>query len=198
LVIQGLGGDDTINASGLQADVIGLTIDGGAGNDTITGSQGADRLIGCDGDDVVIGGRGNDFADLGAGNDTFIWNPGDGSDTVEGGTGTDTLVFDGANIAENMTISADGGRARLTRDIGNVVMDFDGVEHLQVNALGGADTITVNDLTGTAVNQVAIDLSGALGATGGGGGPAPGGRDGAARGSQSRRWERRGTGQREA
>ena len=37
-------------------------------------------------------------------------------------------------------------------------MDLNGVEHIQFNALGGADTITVNDLTGTGVTQVAIDL----------------------------------------
>ena len=38
-------------------------------------------------------------------------------------------------------------------------MDLDGVEHIQLNTLGGADTITVDDLTGTDVTQVAIDLS---------------------------------------
>ena len=88
-----------------------------------------------------------------------IWNPGDGSDTVEGQSGTDTLVFNGANINENMNISANGQRARLSRDVGNVTMDLDGVEHIQVNALGGADTITVNDLTGTDVTRVALDVS---------------------------------------
>ena len=58
-----------------------------------------------------------------------------------------------------MDISANGPRVRLSRDVGNVVMDLNGVEHIQVNALGGADTITVNDLTGTDVKQVAIDLA---------------------------------------
>src|SRR5262249_16515026 len=112
-----------------------------------------------DGNDVVTGGRGNDTALLGNGNDTFIWNPGDGSDTVEGEAGTDTLVFNGANIAERMDISANGQRARLTRDVGNIVMDLSGVEHIQINALGSADTIPVNDLTGTDVKQVVLDLS---------------------------------------
>ena len=68
-------------------------------------------LIGGDGNDMVTGGRGNDVALLGTGNDTFIWNPGDGSDTVEGQAGTDTLVFNGANINENIDISANGPRA---------------------------------------------------------------------------------------
>jgi len=38
-------------------------------------------------------------------------------------------------------------------------MDLNGVEHIHFNALGGADTITVNDLTGTSVKNVDLDLS---------------------------------------
>ena len=158
LVINTFGGDDVITAAGLPAATVQLTIDAGAGNDTITGGDGADKLIGGDGNDTVTGGRGNDVAFLGNGNDTFIWNPGDGSDTVEGQAGTDTLVFNGSNVGEIMDLSANGSRARLFRDVGNVVMDLNGVEHVQIAALGGADTITVNDLTGTGITQVAIDL----------------------------------------
>jgi Ca2+-binding RTX toxin-like protein len=163
LIVNGLGGNDTIDASTLAAGVIGLTIDGGAGNDTITGSQGADTLDGGDGNDKVNGGLGNDFADLGTGDDTFTWNPGDGSDTVLGGTGNDTLVFNGSNAAELMQIGANGPNAVLTRDVGNITMTLNGIEHIQLNAAGGADNITVNDLTGTGVTQVAIDLSGTVG-----------------------------------
>ena len=39
-------------------------------------------------------------------------------------------------------------------------MDLDGVERIAFNALGGADNIVVNDLSGTDVQQVAIDLVG--------------------------------------
>jgi Ca2+-binding RTX toxin-like protein len=160
LIVEGGAGNDVITAAGLAAGVIGLTIDGGAGNDTITGSAGNDILNGGDGNDTVIGGRGNDVASLGNGNDTFVWNPGDGSDTVDGGAGTDTLVFNGANVNENIDISANGSRARLFRDVGNVTMDLNGIEHIKLATLGGADNVTVNDLTGTDVKQVAIDLSG--------------------------------------
>ncbi|HET9817032.1 MAG TPA: calcium-binding protein, partial [Xanthobacteraceae bacterium] len=159
LVVTGSAGTDTLSAATLAADTVMLTLDGGAGDDTIIGSQGADLLLGGDGNDTVAGGRGNDTALLGNGNDTFIWNPGDGSDIVEGQGGTDTLLFNGANIAERIDISANGQRVRLSRDIANITMDLDGVEHIQVNALGSADTITVNDLTGTDAKQVAIDLS---------------------------------------
>ena len=65
-------------------------------------------------DDLVNGGDGNDVALLGAGDDTFVWNPGDDNDTVEGQAGIDTLLFNGANIAENIDISANGGRARFS------------------------------------------------------------------------------------
>jgi len=171
LVVNGLGGNDNIDASALNAGVIKLTIDGGGGNDTIIGSQGADMLVGGDGNDVITGGRGNDVALLGSGDDTFIWNPGDGSDTVEGQAGSDTLLFNGANVSESIDISANGERALFTRDVANITMDLNGVEHIRFNALSGADHITVNDLTGTDVTQVAIDLASTAGSTTGDGQP---------------------------
>jgi Ca2+-binding RTX toxin-like protein len=125
----------------------------------INGGDGADVITGSAGDDVVTGGRGNDVSFLGAGDDLFVWNPGDGSDVVEGQAGFDTLLFNGSNANENIDISANGSRARLFRDVGNVTMDLNGVERIQLNALGSADNVTVNDLTGTDVNQVAIDLA---------------------------------------
>jgi len=158
LVLNMNGGDDTFSATGNLAALIGLTVDGGAGNDTILGGNGADTLLGGDGNDFIDGNQGNDVAFLGAGEDIFQWDPGDGSDTVEGQAGIDTLLFNGANIAEIFELSANGERARFTRNIGNIVMDLNDVEKINVKALGGADTITVNDLTGTDVTQVDIDL----------------------------------------
>lgn len=157
------GGDDVFTAGNGLANLISLTVDGGAGNDTITGGDGNDTLLGGDGNDVITGGRGNDVARLGSGDDTFVWNPGDGSDTVEGQDGTDTLQFNGANISESMNITANHGRVKLTRDVGNVTMDLNGMEHINVAARGGADNLTVGDLTGTGVTQVNIDLAGVPG-----------------------------------
>ena len=159
LILNANGGDDVITAGNGLATLIKLTIDGGAGNDTITGGDGADTLIGGDGNDTVTGGRGDDVALLGAGDDVFIWNPGDGSDTVEGQAGVDTLDFRGANIAENINISANGERVLFSRDVANITMDLNGVEKIAFSALGGADTVTVNDLTYTGVTEVDIDLS---------------------------------------
>jgi Ca2+-binding RTX toxin-like protein len=160
LVINTLGGDDSITATSLPAGITKLTIDAGAGNDTILGSQGDDILRGGNGNDFVLGDNGNDIADLGAGNDVFQWNPGDGNDTIEGQGGTDTMLFFGANIAENIDISANGDHALFVRNIANVTMDLHGVERIEFRALGGADNIVVGDLTGTDVNKVDIDLRG--------------------------------------
>jgi len=48
-------------------------------------------------------------------------------------------------------------------------MDTDDVETVDFNALGAADSITVNDLTGTDVPQVNLDLAAALGGNAGDG-----------------------------
>src|SRR4029077_9422690 len=57
LVVNANGGDDVITAGNGLANLIKLTIDGGAGNDTITGGDGNDTLLGGDGNDVIISGR---------------------------------------------------------------------------------------------------------------------------------------------
>jgi Ca2+-binding RTX toxin-like protein len=163
LVIRARGGNDTINASTLLSDTAKLTIDGGTGNDTIFGGRGADTLLGGDGNDFIDGNQGNDLSDLGAGNDVFQWDPGDGSDTVEGQDGADILLFNGANIAEKIDISANGTRTLFSRDIAGITMDLNGVERIDFNALGGADLITVGDLSGTGVTDINLALAGVLG-----------------------------------
>lgn len=151
LVINALGGNDNVDASAPPAGLIGLTLNGGNGNDQLIGSQGGDVINGGTGADVLIGG---------AGDDTFPWNPGDGSDIVEGQAGHDTLVFNGANIAEHIDLSANGQRLRFFRDVANITMDCNGIEDVKFTALGGADIITVNDLSGTSVTNVNLDLAG--------------------------------------
>ena len=58
---------------------------------------------------------------MGAGDDTFVWNPGDDNDTLEGQAGFDTMLFNGANVAENIDISANGGRVLFFRNIATVL-----------------------------------------------------------------------------
>ena len=167
LVLNANGGDDSFSATGNLAALIAITADGGAGNDTILGGNGVDLLLGGEGNDFVDGQQGDDVAFLGAGDDSFQWDPGDGSDTVEGQDGTDAMVFNGSGAAEIFEASANGQRLRFTRNVGNIVMDTDDVEIVDLNALGGSDTITVNDLSGTDVVEFDADLAGTLGGSAG-------------------------------
>jgi Ca2+-binding RTX toxin-like protein len=187
--VFGGGGNDTISLDQTNGPLPAAQLFGGAGNDVLTGGAGNDTLFGGSGNDTLIGGAGNDVlfggsgndtvvggvgadtAFLGSGNDTFIWNPGEGSDVVDGGSGFDTLDFRGAGIAENIDISANGSRALFARTAGNVNMDLNEVERIQFEAAGQhPDHVTINDLAGTDVKQVAIDLG--TGAPGGGDGQA--------------------------
>ena len=150
IVINALGGDDTVDASAVQAGVNDMTLNGGAGIDTLTGGKGNDQLIGAAGNDTVFGGEGDD---------TFIWNPGDANDIFEGQAGQDTMLFNGANVAEVIVMSADGPRLHFTRNIATVVMDCDDIEVVQFTAKGNSDSITINDLSDTDVREVKLDLS---------------------------------------
>ena len=134
------------DANGTFTDTIPTTISGG------------------NGDDRVDGGKGNDTALLGRGDDSFRWDPGEGSDAIEGQSGLDTMVFNGANAPaiETVTMSANGGRLTFHREPANITMDTDDVEIVDFNAIGGSDTVTVNDLTGTDVIQTNLDLAGQL------------------------------------
>ncbi|HEY0857978.1 MAG TPA: hypothetical protein VGE16_13020 [Albitalea sp.] len=167
IVVNMNGGDDRFSATGNLAALIGVTVDGGAGNDTILGSNGADVLIGGDGNDFIDGQQGNDVVFLGAGNDVFQWDPGDGSDVVEGQDGIDTMLFNGSAGSEIFAVSANGSRTLFTRNLGNIVMDLDGVERIELNALAGTDTVTVNDLSGTDVSEVSVNLADTLGGSAG-------------------------------
>jgi Ca2+-binding RTX toxin-like protein len=109
--------DDTANLSGVTEPT---TIRGGTGNDTLVG---------------------------GAGPDTFTWLPGDASDVLDGGPGFDTLAFSGANINEHFGINAlPGNSFQLTRDVASINLTASNVEALNLQALGGDDTVATHPL----------------------------------------------------
>jgi Ca2+-binding RTX toxin-like protein len=155
-------GDDSVridDSNGPFTNTIPTTLAGGNGNDSLSGGLGAETFMGGNGNDTISGGKGADTAILGNGDDTFRWDPGDGSDVVEGQNGNDTLLFNGAPAAENVTVTANGHRLTFFRNIGTVTMDTDGVETVDFNADGGADNVTVNDLSATDVRHFNIDLA---------------------------------------
>jgi len=168
-------GDDTFNVR-TPSLAVPMTLDAGSGNDTITTGAGNDVVLGGSGNDNIKSGAGDDSVDAGSGNDTvtggsghdsafldggqdsFVWNPGDGSDFVNGGTGTDTLVFNGSNANEVMSLSADGQQSVFLRDVAGIRMDMNSVEALDLNTLNGADSFTVNDMTGTGFRDATVNF----------------------------------------
>jgi FG-GAP-like repeat/RTX calcium-binding nonapeptide repeat (4 copies) len=158
LVLDSGAGNDRLTG-GSQSDVLM----GGDGNDQLTGSLGSDIIFAGDGNDLLVGGDGNDTMFGGAGLDTFTWSPGDDNDVIEGQEGADVLVFNGAAIAETFEVSANGGRILFTRNIASVVMDLNDVEEIQLKTLGGADIVTVNDLSATDLKAFRVNLAGPVG-----------------------------------
>ncbi len=181
--IFGRGGNDqlTLNeASGMlpKAELFGEegddTLTGGSGNDTLTGGPGNDSLLGKGGSDLLLGGADNDTLTGGdaddqcfgeAGNDRLIWNPGDDTDLNEGGDDLDVVEVFAGNGAETYSVTANGTRVRFDRLIpAPFSLDIAGCEILVFNPRGGADTFTINDLSGTELTSVFADLATSSGA----------------------------------
>jgi Ca2+-binding RTX toxin-like protein len=154
LTVNGLGGADTITAGDGLAALIQLVINGGTEVDILTGGDGNDRIAGQQQNDSMFGG---------AGDDTLVWDSGDGNDLIEGQAGNDTMEFNGAAGNENFVVSAVGPRVEFLRNLGTIDMDLDDVERIELDSLGGTDTTTVNDLTGTDMEDVDVDLEGVIG-----------------------------------
>jgi hypothetical protein len=60
-----------------------------------------------------------------------------------------------------MSLSPNGERSLFHREQGNINMDMIRVERLDLRALGGADTVTINDVSATDSRQADVALGGA-------------------------------------
>jgi Ca2+-binding RTX toxin-like protein len=162
IVVSGGLGNDRLRideSRGAFTNTERTTLNGGPGDDALIGGRFAETLNGFTGIDTVEGNAGSDTAVLGAGADIVVWDPGDGNDVVQGGSELDTLRFNGSAAAEIFTASAVGSELRLARNVGPVLLRAQDVETVALNALGGADTVTVNDLDATDVTVFNLDLA---------------------------------------
>ena len=73
----------------------------------------------------------------------------------------------GAAVPELFEASANGNRVRFTRNLGNIVMDLNDIEGIDLNTLGSTDATTVNDLSGTDVVEINVNQAGTIGGSAG-------------------------------
>ncbi len=148
MIVNGLGGNDIIKATGLDAGLVKLRAYGDEGDDEIFGSQGDDYLKGGSGDDLIVGNRGDDKMYGGSGDDTMVWNNGDGSDRMDGDSGHDTVQVNGADGAgDEFEIRSNGDHVEFERvNLGPFTLDIRDTEQLEVRGQGGDDSIDASDL----------------------------------------------------
>jgi Ca2+-binding RTX toxin-like protein len=123
IVINGLGGDDVITASGLGTAML-FTANGGDGDDVLIGSAGNDTLSGGAGDDVLIGGGGQDILDGGPGNNTVfqsaafapVSSNNTGAVTPTDGSHAASLALLGQFMASSFVTAGDGHGAAPIAD----------------------------------------------------------------------------------
>jgi Ca2+-binding RTX toxin-like protein len=136
---------------------------GGYGNDTITAGDGSDYLVGDVGNDTLTAGNGDNTIYGGAGNDTIT--AGDGNDQIytddsTSNTDIDNVIAGGGDDVVyiyhlDSGDKADGGAGFDILNISlndgdntfnaNTLTSFTNFEVINVNGLGGKDTITAND-----------------------------------------------------
>ena len=115
LTVNGLDGDDVIDASGVSADSALLTLDGGAGSDVLIGGAGDDILLGGAGDDILIPGPGNDTVDGGTGSNIVLEEPGDSAVTSATAKGNEWLAAHARVVNGKTLLDVDGKKRTLPR-----------------------------------------------------------------------------------
>ena len=96
-------GDDVVDmtAEHFAAQLAGMTVRGGSGDDVLWGADGGNRLFGDDGADKIVGGSGDD-----------VIAGGDGNDTLNGGGGNDVFTF-GNDWGADVVTQLAGGKVTL-------------------------------------------------------------------------------------
>ena len=89
ITVNGNAGNDSITVESNMPASLGVSVQGGPGDDTIMGGPGNDTLGGGAGNDSIAGGPGDDSIKGGAGDD--VLGGGKGNDTLFGSLGNDTL-----------------------------------------------------------------------------------------------------------
>jgi Ca2+-binding RTX toxin-like protein len=100
LTVNTLDGDDVVDASGVAAGSMLLTLDGGRGDDVLVGGNGDDVLLGGEGDDVLLGGPGTDTLDGGPGDNILI----QGENVTNGQVAGSEWLASHAHVADGTSV----------------------------------------------------------------------------------------------
>jgi hypothetical protein len=172
VVVFARGGDDHVRvdeANGVFADrATPTSLLGGGGDDTLIGGSRSVGLVGGSGDDVFVSTFRRGTRDLDAAG-------------IDGGAGDDTVDVIGAAGAETFGVVGLNGSVLVLDPTavppGNIAVDAMNVETLDIHALGGADAVTIGDLSicsfeagcPTSVERVNVNLAAALDSSAGDG-----------------------------
>jgi Ca2+-binding RTX toxin-like protein len=171
---------NTLDGNGKLAASPSAVLIGGGGNDTLTpliggfvGGVVGNAIVGNvvqmggSGNDTLVSGFGNDIMLGEGGNDKLVWNPGTLIDHYDGGDGFDNGVVIGnetpiaGSNADAFVLGKDpnnpGGVLFQRTNLVPFFITMVATEQVTMQTQGGDDTITVNDLSGTAVRQVVAD-----------------------------------------
>ena len=164
--ISGGEGADTIHG-GAGADIIlgnedADLIFGDANADRILGNEGDDTIEGGAGEDILAGGLGVDDIEGQAGDDVINWAKGDGDDSfISGGGDLDSFFVTGEDAPEVITVSqagTDNFNVAWSGESPPTSLTASDIENLILDMKGGADQVTVQDLVGSGVDDMSIDL----------------------------------------
>jgi hypothetical protein len=173
IVVFARGGDDRVRID----EANGVFVD----RDTPT------SLLGGGGDDTLIGGSRSVALGGGSGDDTFVSTFRRGTRGlldaagIDGGSGNDTVDVIGAVGAETFGVAGFNGTLTVFDPTpalpGNVAVAALNVETLDIHALGGADAVTIGDLSTcsfeagcpSSVDRVNVNLAAALDSSAGDG-----------------------------
>src|SRR5215216_6474015 len=149
VIVNAGGGNDAITVLARNTELASSGLNGDGGDDVLTGSESNETLTGGEGNDRLVAGKGDDVMNGGAGNDTLVWNQGDGSDTAIGDLGNDVGEVNGApTLGDVFTLEPLGRSTRVRRtNLGPFTFDA-ATELVEVNGLGGNDSVTATDGVG--------------------------------------------------
>src|SRR5207253_4759429 len=142
----------------------GVTLDGGDDNDKLVDGPGSNFLSGGSGDDGIEGHGGNDVINAGDGNDLIVipMPTNTSFPTVVGGGGADVLDVQFPNGPDTVHVWKPSGYDvqvdELTGTTATGTVRATGIEEVDTELGGGADTITVETLVNSSVGTVSVDL----------------------------------------